>query len=94
MSARGFTLIELLVASAMLLGVMGLVAALSLPLRDGFERSLGAADMTSGSRTVLDRLAAEVREAGSPASVGDAPPARVVSPMMIGATESHRPTVR
>jgi hypothetical protein len=69
-SDRGFTLVELLVASAGLLVTMAFVAALAVPLRDGFERALKAADLTGGSQTVLDRLSADVREAGSRAAVG------------------------
>src|SRR4051794_38754761 len=64
MTDRGFTLVELLLASAGLMVSIAFVAALAAPLRDGFERSLGAADLTGGSRTVVDRLAAELREAG------------------------------
>src|SRR5262245_25085227 len=82
MSDRGFTLVELLVASAGLLVTMAFVAALAMPLRDGFERALGAADLIGGSRTVLDRLAADVREAGSRASVGGARLADLVPPVV------------
>jgi prepilin-type N-terminal cleavage/methylation domain-containing protein len=86
MNNRGFTLIELLVASAGLLVTMAFVAALAMPLRAGFERSLGAADLTGGSRTVLDRLAAEVHEAGSGASVGAGRLADVLPPVVPSAS--------
>ena len=86
MTEDGFTIIELLVACAMLLAIMGLVGALATPLRDGFERSLGAADLTGGSRTVLDRLAADIREAGSGASVGGGRLASLVEPIVPLAT--------
>ena len=56
------------------------------PLRDGFERSLGAADLTGGSRTVLDRLTADIREAGSGASVGGGRLASLVEPIVPLAT--------
>lgn len=69
-NSSGFTTLELLIASALLLAVFGAVAAMAIPLRDAFERSLGAADLTGGSRAVLERLTAEVREAGSAAAVG------------------------
>jgi hypothetical protein len=82
MSNRGFTLVELLVASAGLLVMMAFVAALAVPLRHGFERSLGAADLSGGSRTVVDRLAADVREAGSRASVGGGRLADVLPPIV------------
>jgi Tfp pilus assembly protein PilW len=65
----GFTTIELLIASALLLIVVAAVAALAMPMRDAVERSLGRSDLTGGSRFALQRLAADVREAGSPASV-------------------------
>lgn len=82
MNVRGFTLVELLVASAGLLVTMACVAALAVPLRDGFERSLGAADLTGGSRTVLERLAGEIREAGARASVGGGRLADVLPPIV------------
>ncbi len=69
-SSTGFTVLELLIACALMLATAGAVAAMATPLRDAFERSLGAADLTGGSRAVLERLTAEVREAGSAASVG------------------------
>ena len=86
MNDRGFTLVELLVASAGLLVTMAFVAAVAVPLRDGFERSLGAADLTGGSRTVLDRLAGEIREAGARASVGGGRLADVLPPIVPMAT--------
>jgi Prokaryotic N-terminal methylation motif len=86
MSDRGFTLIELVVACALLLAVMALVASLAIPLREGFERSLGAADLTAGSRMVLDRLAADIREAGSRAAVGGGRLADAIAPVVPLAT--------
>ena len=38
-------------------------------MRDGVERSLGRADLTGASRFAIERLASELREAGSPATV-------------------------
>jgi Tfp pilus assembly protein PilW len=72
-TSRGFTVLELLVACALLVGLTGGVAALSMPLRDGFERSLASADLTGGGRVALERLAADARQAGSGAEVGAAP---------------------
>ncbi|MGQ0735028.1 MAG: prepilin-type N-terminal cleavage/methylation domain-containing protein [Acidobacteriota bacterium] len=71
MSGRGFTLAELLVAMALLLAVCGAVAAIAVPLADAFERITHASDLSGGSRMVLERLAAEIRQAGGGASVGD-----------------------
>lgn len=82
MNMRGFTLVELLVASAGLLVTMAFVAALAVPLRDGFERSLGAADLTGGTRMVVERLAGEIREAGARASVGGGRLADALPPMV------------
>jgi prepilin-type N-terminal cleavage/methylation domain-containing protein len=81
-SARGFTLIELLVACALLLLVTGAVTAMAVPLRESFERSAGAADLTGGSRMVVDRLADEVREAGSGASITGARFADYLAPLV------------
>jgi hypothetical protein len=65
----GFTTIELVIATALLLAVTASVAALATPVRDAVERSLGRTDLTGGSRFVLDRLAADLRDAGSPPSL-------------------------
>lgn len=65
----GFTTIEVLIASSLLLIVTGAIAALATPMRDGVERSLGRADLTGASRFAIERLATELREAGSPATV-------------------------
>ena len=65
----GFTTIELLVASTLLLIVVAAVATMAMPMRDAVERSLGRSDLTGGSRFALQRLAADLREAGNPASV-------------------------
>ncbi len=70
MNERGFAMLELLVACALLLAVTGAVAAIAIPLRAGVERSLGTSELTGGGRSVLDRLATEIREAGRGAEVG------------------------
>jgi prepilin-type N-terminal cleavage/methylation domain-containing protein len=70
MNERGYTLLEVLIASALVLAVSAGLAAMTMPVRDAFERSVGAVDLTGGSRAVIERLAAEVREAGADASVG------------------------
>lgn len=67
-SGAGFTTLELLMASALIMVVTGAIAALVQPLNDAVERSLARSDLTGGARTVLDRLAADIREAGSPAA--------------------------
>ncbi|MGH9174487.1 MAG: PilW family protein [Vicinamibacterales bacterium] len=69
MSQRGFTLIELLIACLLVTAVAGAVAALAVPARNAFDRTLGAADLSGGSRAALERLMVEVREAGSGAAV-------------------------
>ncbi len=70
MSERGFTLLELLLACLLLLAVTSAVAALAVPVRHAFDRTIGAADLAGGSRSALDRMSAELREAGSGAHVG------------------------
>ena len=70
MNQRGFTLLELLIGCLLLTAVTGAVAALALPARNAFERTLGAADLFGGSRAALERMMSEVREAGSGVSVG------------------------
>jgi prepilin-type N-terminal cleavage/methylation domain-containing protein len=70
MSQRGFTLLELLIVCLLLTAVTGAVAALAIPVRNAFDRTLGAADLSSGSRGALERMMSEVREAGSGAAVG------------------------
>ena len=65
----GFTTIEVLIATAMLLAVTASIVALATPVRDAVERSLGRTDLTGGSRFALDRLAADLRQAGSPPSL-------------------------
>lgn len=73
MSHRGFTLIELLVACLLLTAVTAAVAAMAVPARSAFERTLGAADLTGGSRAALERLAFDLREAGRGATVAVGP---------------------
>jgi Prokaryotic N-terminal methylation motif len=86
MSERGFTLVELLLACAVLLAVSGAVASMAVPARHAFERTLGAADISGGTRAALDVLATDLREAGSsggvgPQSAGLADVAAVVVPL-------------
>lgn len=70
MSQRGFTLIELVVACLVVMGVTAAVAAMAVPMRYAFERTLGAADLSTGSRATLERLMLDLREAGSGPAVG------------------------
>jgi Tfp pilus assembly protein PilW len=72
MNARGFTLLELVIACALLVAVAGTVASLAGPIRAAYERSLGTSDLAGAARAVLERLAADVRDAGSGAAI--APP--------------------
>lgn len=69
MSERGLSTLEVLVASALLLAIAAALGTLAGPLRDAFDRTIGSSELTSGSRLVLEQLAAEIREAGSGASV-------------------------
>lgn len=75
MREQGFTLIELLIACLLLAAVTGAVAALAVPARNAFDRTLGAADLSGGSRSALERMMLEIREAGSGAAVGHNRPA-------------------
>src|SRR5687768_4409217 len=70
MNARGFTLLEVLIACLLVLGVTAAVAAMAVPMRHAFERTINSAELSSGSRAALERLIFDVREAGSDASVG------------------------
>ncbi len=70
MNQRGFSLIELLVSCLLLMAVTAAVAAMAVPARHAFDRTLAAADLTGGARTALERLASDAREAGSGGSVG------------------------
>ncbi len=70
MNQRGFSLIELLVACLLLMAVTAAVAGMAVPARHAFERTLASADLTGGTRAALERLASDVREAGSGGSVG------------------------
>jgi hypothetical protein len=74
MSERGFTLVELLIACLVLLAVTGAVAAMATPARHAFERTLGGADISGGTRAALDLLVADLREAGSGGGVGPPSP--------------------
>jgi hypothetical protein len=73
MTARGFTLIELLIAAAVTMAVTGALAALVAPLGSAIDRSHANADMDAGTRSALQQLAADLRQAGADASI--APPA-------------------
>ncbi len=70
MNQRGYSLIELLVACLLLMAVTAAVAGMAVPARHAFERTLASADLTGGTRAALERLASDVREAGSGGSVG------------------------
>ena len=69
MSDRGFTLTELLIACLLLMAVTAAIAALAVPARNAFDRTLGAADLSGGSRAALERMMHDVREAGSSAAI-------------------------
>ena len=71
MTQHGFSLIELLVGCLLLMLVTAAVAAMAVPARHAFDRTLASADLTGGTRAALERLANDVREAGSGSSVGN-----------------------
>ena len=80
MSARGFSLIELLIACALVVIIGGAVASFVAPLGAVLERGETVGQMEPAGRTVLEAVLADIREAGSEASVGapEAAFARVV----------------
>jgi hypothetical protein len=69
MNARGFALLEWLIASAFVVAIAGALLTSIAPVRDLIDRSHQGADLTSGARTALDLVTAELREAGSNAVV-------------------------
>ena len=69
MTARGFSLIELLIAAALVIAVSGAVAALVAPLGTVIDRANTNADMDAGMRTVMQQVAADLRQAGSDAAI-------------------------
>ena len=69
MTARGFTLIELLIAAAVVMAISGALAAMMAPLGTAIDRAHASADMDGGARAVIQQLAADLRLAGSAASV-------------------------
>ena len=69
MTARGFTLIELLIAAAVVMAISGALAAMMAPLGTAIDRAHASADMDGGTRAVIQQLAADLRLAGSAASV-------------------------
>jgi hypothetical protein len=80
MTARGFTLIELLIAAALIVAIGGTLAALVAPLDTVIERANAHADMDAGTRTVIQQVAADLRQAGSGAAIAltDTPLARIL----------------
>jgi type II secretory pathway pseudopilin PulG len=70
MTARGFTLIELVIAAAVVMAIGGALAAAVAPLGSAIDRTHATADMDTGTRSVIQQLAADVRLAGSNASIG------------------------
>lgn len=66
----GFTLIEVLVASAVVIVVIGAVAALAAPARRAFDRGLGTAELVARGRTAVAAVIADVRDAGTGVVVG------------------------
>lgn len=78
MSERGFSLVELLVACAMALLVTGTLASMAGPVREVFEQNTTRVDLASGRAAALEILAADIREAGSDADIGD-PDARLAA---------------
>jgi hypothetical protein len=66
----GFTLIELLVASALVIVVIGAVAALAQPVRRAFDRGLGTAELVARARTAVAAVVADARNAGTGVVIG------------------------
>jgi hypothetical protein len=85
MNSRGFSFVELLVAAALALLVAGALFTTAAPMKAIISRSLEGAHLEAGARAALDQVVADVREAGSDASI--APPdtrlVAVVSPLEI-----------
>jgi type II secretory pathway pseudopilin PulG len=69
-TAKGFTLVELLIATALVLAISGALAAALAPLGSAIDRTHANADMDAGTRSVIQQLAADLRLAGSNASIG------------------------
>lgn len=65
MNARGFSLVELMIATLVLLAVSGAAAALTVSMRDTFERTLTAGDAVTRNRSALEMLTTDLRQAGT-----------------------------
>jgi prepilin-type N-terminal cleavage/methylation domain-containing protein len=65
MNTRGFTLVELLIATVVLLAISAAAAALTESMRDAFERTASAGDLGTRSRSALEALVADIRQAGT-----------------------------
>ena len=65
MSARGFTLVELLIALLVLLAISAAVWMLMSSVRDAFERSVSAGDAAARSRSAIELLTSDLRQAGT-----------------------------
>lgn len=85
MTARGFTLIELLMATALVMVISGVLAALVGPLAAVIDRAHAGADMEAGTRTAIQHLTHDLREAGSDAAIlpSHTRLARVVPPVVL-----------
>lgn len=85
MTSRGFTLIELLMATAIVMAITGILAAFVGPLAAVIDRAHASADMEAGSRTVIQHLTHDLREAGTDAAILPAHTrlARVVPPVVL-----------
>jgi hypothetical protein len=69
MTARGFTLIELLIVAAVVMAISGALAAMVAPLGSAIDRTHASADMDAGTRSVIQQLSADLRLAGTDASI-------------------------
>ena len=68
--SRGFALLEWLIASAFVLVLAGALFTMLAPVRDVIERTNYGSDLVSGARHAIDRVTADVREAGSDVAIG------------------------
>jgi hypothetical protein len=68
--SRGFALLEWLVASAFVLVLAGALFTTLAPVRDVIERTNHGSDLVGSARHAIDRMTADVREAGSDVAIG------------------------
>ena len=92
-----FYVIELLIASALVIAVIGAVAALAAPVRRAFDHGLNVAETVARARTAVATVAAEARDAGTgvvvgPTDVSFADVTSVVTSLSSSSVAMTRPT--